>query len=120
MTFGLRQRVALCEKFQNILCDAAEQRSEREHQVTGPDGYPEMAWSAFERSVMTGAVSDELARRGITDEIVTPERIWREAELEAIGHSDYAHTYGLYCARIVERAVKRVTAPSGAEEDHHG
>lgn len=111
MTLG--ERRALREHFLSILRAAMAERGARRNTVPGPDGEPEWAWTAHERELMTAAVSEALSRRGVTDEEVSPERIWREAELQAIGHGDYARSYALYCVFIVETAVDRVVSAGG-------
>jgi hypothetical protein len=107
---SLSQRRMLRDQFLAVLHTAIQERGNRMDTVIAPDGELELAYVAYEREVIAGAVSAELLRRGISDEVVDPERIWQDAETLAIGRSDYASTYALHCAFIVEQAISRVAA----------
>lgn len=102
MRVDMRQRIALRDLFRSKLCEAAKERHLREFTIPGPDGgYPEMGWMLYERLVMHGAVNAELQSRGLPD--AEPDQILR-IERGAEGHSDYADTYALRCAFLIEEA----------------
>jgi hypothetical protein len=57
------------------------------------------AWILDERQTMLDAVNRERSRRGKTSLALTDvERV----ERQAVGHSDYAHKFALYCVELVD------------------
>jgi len=61
-----------------------------------------LAWIEAERKVMLTLVNQERQKHG--RDPVTLEDVER-VERSAVGHSDYAHKFALYCAELAEEAL---------------
>lgn len=95
MTSAYRSpRIALHNRFREILADAQEQRRLREDIIDG-----ELAWVLYERDTMHAAVNQACAELGKQPLPVTAVEA---VEQQACGHSDYAIKYALYCAELVQ------------------
>jgi uncharacterized protein YkwD len=86
----------LIKRFEEILCNAAQERSKRDDFVDR-DGETWPEWVFFERKTMTAAVNAERQKKGLP--AVPPSEVIR-VERQASGHSDYSHKFALYCAEL--------------------
>jgi len=89
----------LIEQFETLLVEAAKDRDKREQFVPRLDGKgTEPAWAFYERRLMHETVNLERANRS-----KKPLDLIEVAKVEqlALGHSDYAQKYALYCAELV-------------------
>ncbi|WP_329212301.1 hypothetical protein [Streptomyces sp. NBC_01708] len=81
------------------LSAAQEQRGQRPNLVDGPDG-PECEWAAFERATMHKAVNAARSENGLSP---APIEAIINAELQAVGHSDYSRKFAYFCAELVSQ-----------------
>lgn len=89
-------RLNLRDKFLKILKSASMERPKLSTWVkTNDEHVPE--WVLFERSKMVEAVNEERRNRGLS---ILPVEAIRRQERAAVGHSDYASKYALYCAQL--------------------
>ena len=86
------------EDFEDLLLHAASERPKRQEEING-----EFAWVSYERKVMMDAVNEERAAAGQPP--VSVEDFKRRAENQALGHSDYAHKFALYCWELANERV---------------
>jgi hypothetical protein len=87
----------LAARFKGILAEAQKQRPQRDELTTGPDGTPEMAWAAYERSVMHQEISDFRAKSGHSP---IPLSLVEQVDRQAAGHVDYSTKFARYCAEL--------------------
>ena len=90
----LDQKLALRDRFREILASAQEQRHLREDVIDG-----ELGWVIYERDTMHQAVNQARAEAGKQPLPVTAVEA---VEQQACGHSDYAPKYALYCAELAQ------------------
>lgn len=69
------------------------------------EGYPEFAWVVSERKEMLEMVNAE--RQKIDRPPISLKDVFR-VENMALGHSDYARKFALYCAELVLRDPEEV------------
>ncbi|MFG2540695.1 hypothetical protein ACGFU4_36195 [Streptomyces sp. NPDC048511] len=81
------------------LTAAQEQRGQRPNLVGGPDG-PECEWAAFERATMHKTVNAARSENGLPP---APIEAIINAELQAVGHSDYSRKFAYLCAELVSQ-----------------
>ncbi|MGW3330506.1 hypothetical protein ACWDF9_08180 [Streptomyces rubiginosohelvolus] len=81
------------------LTTAQQQRDQRPNLVDGPDGL-ECEWAAFERSTMHKAVNAARSENGLSP---APVEAIINAELQAVGHSDYSRKFASYCAELTAK-----------------
>lgn len=97
-----RPQAAEAAYFTDLLHQASAARESLAYLVTGPDGLPEMAWVAYERSIMIGAVNEARDNRGLPSAGV--EDI-RAAEIFAVRSPNFAAAYGHYCAILANGSL---------------
>jgi hypothetical protein len=98
VTVDVQEKLGLRDRLLSKLEQAMRVRSKRQRYVPDGHGRTEPGWVAFERTVMAAAVEAERRARGLLD--ASAERL-RRAERLAVGHTDYAEKFALYCAEIV-------------------
>lgn len=95
---GLRLRSAFYLRFRKALTAATRERPLRTGLVDAPDGGTEVAWVAYERSVMlheTRRACGELGLPPVEEDAVARAESW------AVGHHDYVSKFASYCADLV-------------------
>ncbi|WP_327066817.1 hypothetical protein [Kitasatospora sp. NBC_01302] len=90
----LDQRLALRDRFRDILATAQAERHLREDVIDG-----ELEWVAHERTTMHRAVNKARAELGKQP---LPISAVEAVEQQAVGHSDYSSKYAPYCAELVQ------------------
>jgi hypothetical protein len=88
-------RSELINKFEEAFDRASEKRTSLNHWIGNVP-----AWVVHERKCMVEAVNEH--RIALGKNPVDMETFIRKAENPAVGHSDYAHKFALYCAFLVE------------------
>lgn len=97
MTVHITQRLAMLDRFKDVLGAAMNERSQRSEMVTLDDGSREWAWVLFERRAMFAEVNAARAERTLPPVAMADvERV----ERMACGHVDYFTKYSLYCAEL--------------------
>lgn len=88
----------LAARFKGLLADAMKYRDMLAGLTSGPDGEPECEWAAYERSVMHEEINRIRTQSGRSP--ISLDVMWKRAESQAVGHSDYADKFALYCAEL--------------------
>lgn len=98
-TVSLRDRRAIQDQMLQTFQVAAKDRDKRKDYVPVPGDptWGEPGYVAFERDVMLKAVNKERSARGMAP--VSLQDFMRVEQL-AVGHTDYATKFSLYCAEL--------------------
>lgn len=89
------RRIELIDKFKEVLSKASEKRPTLNQWIDN-----ELAWVIYERKCMFDAVNEY--RMALKKNPIDVATLVNKAENQAMGHSDYAHKFALYCAFLVE------------------
>lgn len=95
----MSQLLVLKERLQGVLQRVSHDRDQRPEFVDKSKGRgTEPAWVVFEREQMHEAVTKERAKLGKGP---IPLKEIERVEQLAVGHTDYADKFALYCAELV-------------------